>query len=96
MVLVCIVTIIESVNAAVPCRAYRAVMVAGTNVNGTLAPSGPVATPLTESVEPPGAIASNSTAASRPVPDAPVASPRRVIVMSTRPLPGSALCETAR
>ena len=55
-----------------PLRHYRAVTDAGTNESATGALSGPVATPLTDSVEPPGAIASNSTAASSPVPDAPV------------------------
>src|SRR3954466_5998663 len=50
-------------------------------------PPGPVADPLTISCTSPGAIASNSTAASRPVPDAPATSGPRMIVMSMRPRP---------
>ena len=48
-------------------------------------PPGPVPVPLIDNVADPGAIASKSTAPSRPVPVAPVASDERVIVMSTRP-----------
>ena len=47
-------------------------------------PPGPVAVPLTVKVTVPGAIASNRIAASSPVPDAPVASAGRAIVISTR------------
>ena len=61
-------------------------IVTGRNCSPIGVPPGPVAVPLAVSVDVPGAIASNSIAASRPVPDAPVASAPREIVMSTRPL----------
>ena len=47
-------------------------------------PPGPVAVPLSDNVTLPGAIASNCSAASNPVPDAPVASLARTSVMSIR------------
>src|SRR5436190_9563191 len=47
-------------------------------------PPGPVADPLSDRVAAPGAIASKSTAASSPTPDAPVESAARVSVMSMR------------
>src|SRR3954451_1930109 len=62
------------------------VTVTGRNRRPMFAPPGPVAVPLSTSVAAPGAIASNNTAPSRPVPVAPVASADRIIVMSTRPL----------
>src|SRR5438034_2252231 len=48
-------------------------------------PPGPVAAPLGASVTAPGATASNRTEARRPVPEAPMASAPRDIVMSIRP-----------
>src|SRR5439155_3795913 len=60
------------------------VTVTGVNRNPIAGPPGPVAEPLSVIVTPPGAMASNSTAASRPVPDAPVASAPRESVMSIR------------
>lgn len=48
-------------------------------------PPGPVPAPFNVSVAFPGATASNTIAARRPPPDAPVASAARVMVMSTRP-----------
>ena len=47
-------------------------------------PPGPVAVPLVVSVAAPGATASNRIAASKPVPEAPVASAARASVISTR------------
>src|SRR5204862_5951071 len=62
-------------------------IVTGLNCRPIAVPPGPVAAPLSVSVTDPGATASNNTTASRPVPDAPIASAPREIVMSTRPLP---------
>lgn len=59
--------------------------VTGLNISPIGVPPGPEADPLAESVAAPGAMASNNTAPSSPVPVAPVASDDRVIVMSTRP-----------
>jgi hypothetical protein len=61
------------------------VTLTGVNCNPIGVPPGPVAVPLTVNVAAPGANASKSTAARRPVPVAPVASPARAIVMSIRP-----------
>src|SRR5262245_7833606 len=60
------------------------VTVTGLKRRPIAAPPGPVAVPLSVSVAAPGAIASKSTAASTPVPDAPVASAARVSEMSIR------------
>src|SRR5262249_25975422 len=64
---------------------YWIATVSGRNCRPIGVPPGPVAVPLTEMATLPGARASNSSALSRPVPDAPVASAERVMVMSTRP-----------
>src|SRR4029079_11862195 len=63
---------------------YCTVTVTGANRRPITTPPGPVAVPLRVSVAAPSAIASNSTAASTPVPDAPVASAPRASVMSIR------------
>lgn len=60
-------------------------MVTGWNCKPIAVPPGPMPVPFNVSVTLPGATASKTIAASRPVPDAPVASALRVIVMSTRP-----------
>src|ERR1700676_2289669 len=59
--------------------------VTGLNWRPITVPPGPVAAPLSVNVTVPGAMASNRIADSSPVPDAPVASPARAMVMSTRP-----------
>ena len=69
-------------------RPYRTVTATGVNWSATGDPSGELATPLTVIVELPVPTASNMSAASRPVPDAPAWSPLRVITMSTRPATG--------
>src|SRR5262249_17869723 len=56
------------------------VIVTGVNRSPIGVPPGPVAVPLGVIVAAPGAIASKSTAARRPVPDAPVASAARTSV----------------
>jgi hypothetical protein len=58
--------------------------VTGVNRKPICVPPAALAVPLIESVTLPGAIASNRTAASKPVPDAPVASDERTSVMSIR------------
>jgi hypothetical protein len=64
--------------------------VTGRNCSPIDVPPGPVPTPLAVNWDVPGAMASKTTAANNPVPDAPVASAERVIVMSMRP--GAASC----
>src|SRR5262249_56729382 len=67
-------------------RIYCCTMiVTGRNCKPIDVAPGPDPVPLNVSVTIPGATASNTTAASRPVPDAPIASAARVIVISTRP-----------
>src|SRR5580765_6038558 len=63
---------------------YCTVTVTGRNWSPIAVLAGPVAVPLSDSVAVPGATASNRIAARRPVPDTPVASAPREIVMSMR------------
>src|SRR5215471_10763171 len=64
--------------------AYCTVTVTGRNCRPIAVLPGPVADPLMLNVAVPGATASKRIAASRPVPDTPVASALREIVMSMR------------
>ena len=66
-------------------KLYYQGRIPGTTWMGTGLPSGAVATPLKVSGDGPVPIASKSTAASRPEPDAPATSPVRVSAMSMRP-----------
>src|SRR5206468_11532538 len=80
----------EQLDEPIPSRVphsqfvHCTVIVTGRNCSPIAVPPGPVAAPLSVSVTVPGPMASNSTAASSPVPDAPVASVPRDSVMSTR------------
>ena len=69
----------------------RGMELTGLNCNAIGAPSGVVATPLTWMVELPGPMASKTSAARRPAPDAPAESDVRVIAISTRPAAASIL-----
>src|SRR6185503_8265935 len=68
---------------------------AGATCSEAPPPPGAVAVPVTERLAAPAPTASNSTAASSPVPETPVASPARTIAMSMRPVTGSTICVKA-
>jgi len=79
-----------------PASRYLTVTFTGLNCNAIGAPSGVVATPLTWMVELPGPMASKTSAARRPAPDAPAESDVRVITQAVYRADGTGYLDPTR